>query len=662
MVALIFLSIAIAFLTHSLSIRHFFTQDTLYLPTFFRDIFWEGGNFFDWYLPGAPYFFPDMALFFPIKAIFRDTYFSALIYALLQTATTYFLVLWLIKVLPRSDESKSRGDIFQDRSNLFLMIFLLVISCLAIQNNSNIEAIDIAHSPYFRILTSVFHFGNIMNMLVAAVMTILLLDQRMSSWGYVVLFFVSVFATGSDALFIVGFTVPSTLAVIFAGFACKLDRKIGLRIIFVSFLGVAIGILLKAALTADTTLSYILRENDLSGQLKALYSVTLISFKDMPIVMVLIFAFYEMLLWKIYRDLRVRTQATSHLYLYSFILLSVLLTIAALVINGVIEPHYRVSRYFLNLYWFPVLFSWLIVDVFPHPRPFRSKYARNAVFIMTLFFAGYSAFPRGQFYSKYIPPVVQCVDQGLKTYTDTMGLSVKYGISPYWPAIALNEFSKFDLKIVQVKPDLSPSFWVNNITRYRSRYDFAITESLSNNHEVPDSSIVSRINGAPKDEFSCEDAHPRTRVLIYGENELRTEVFSVSGDSYTWQACELPTKNGNTIKENCSVTTENTVSPGIVTFGPYVSVPSGRYHFNIQYSSTSAFAEAIGSWDVVVASSEKSEQIQKGTLNGSKGEASKISDSFNVSEEYNNGRVEVRTVNNGSSELTIFNLTITKVD
>lgn len=110
------------------------------------------------------------------------------------------------------------------------------------------------------------------------------------------------------------------------------------------------------------------------------------------------------------------------------------------------------------------------------------------------------------------------------------------------------------------------------------------------------------------------------------------------------------------------MTTETTVYRGIVTFGPYVSVPSGRYHFNIQYSSPSASAEAIGSCDVVVASSGKSEQIQQGTLNGSKGEASKVSGSFNVSEEYNNGKVEVRTANNGFSELTIFNLTITKVD
>lgn len=88
MIVLMFSAVAIAFLTRSLRVSALFYGDTLYIPAVFRDIFLNDGSFSDWYFAPAPYFFPDMALYFLIKAIIGSTYFSALFYALLQIGAT----------------------------------------------------------------------------------------------------------------------------------------------------------------------------------------------------------------------------------------------------------------------------------------------------------------------------------------------------------------------------------------------------------------------------------------------------------------------------------------------------------------------------------------------------------------------------------------------
>ncbi len=661
MIGLIFLSIAIAFLTHSLSIRHFFTGDTLYLSALFRDFFEDGGSFFDWYLPGAPYFFPDMALYFPIKAIFSDTYFSALIYALLQAGIAYLLVLWLIRILPVINEPKSKEHIIQNRFDIFLGVFLVAIACLAIRNHSDMAAINIAHIPYFRILTSVFHFGNITNMLVAVALILLLIERKKAFWGYPFLFLISALAASSDALFIVGYTVPSAIAIALICATGKLSRLRALSLVFVPLLGAATGVLLKAALTIDTTSSYILRKNDLLGQLSALSSVIWLSFRDMPIVMMLLFLFYGILLWKTYQGFTSEIKLASHLYLYSFILISILCTIAALIINGVLVAfHYGSSRYFLNFYWFPVLFSWLIADVFPYAQRSRPKYIRNTAFLVVLLISSYSAFPRGEFHGGYKPPIVQCIDRGLKDYTTMMNSQVQHGIASYWPASLVNEFSGLGLAVVQVQPDLSPAFWVNNVTRYRSEYDFAVVEILPD-REIPDSETLKRINGEPNHEFSCKDDQAALQILVYGKGQLQTEPFVNVGDGYTWQACELPVKETGIAQENCSVTTKPALLPGLLTFGPYVSVPEGEYRFNIRYFSPATSTEKIGDWDVIVASPEKAEQLQQGSMVGTNGRDLEISGSFNISKEYADGNVEIRTISNGSNALTVIEITLTRV-
>ncbi|HZI09882.1 MAG TPA: hypothetical protein VE153_05765, partial [Myxococcus sp.] len=52
-----------------LDVSVFFAADNLYLPSLYRDLFEEGGRWGGWRLTPAPYFFPDMALYFALDAL-----------------------------------------------------------------------------------------------------------------------------------------------------------------------------------------------------------------------------------------------------------------------------------------------------------------------------------------------------------------------------------------------------------------------------------------------------------------------------------------------------------------------------------------------------------------------------------------------------------------
>ncbi|MGF1522344.1 MAG: hypothetical protein ACFBSF_08510 [Leptolyngbyaceae cyanobacterium] len=659
MIVLMFSAVAIAFLTRSLRVSALFYGDTLYIPAVFRDIFLNDGSFSDWYFAPAPYFFPDMALYFLIKAIIGSTYFSALFYALLQIGATYILIVLLINILSTVDQSSTKNHILKNRFDISLLAFLYAIVFLAIQGQDS--EIGIANSPYFWIISSVFHFGNIMNGLFAIAMTLAILEGKNIVKAYILLFLISLLGTGSDALFIVSFMAPSIAAIILSTVIYKLKKMTTLRIIVVSFLGATTGILLKLALTVNTTATYILREHDLIGQTKALASVLLISFRYMPIALILATVFYGILIWEVIRHLRGKKQGANHFYLYVFILASVSFTFAALIINGVLGFNdHGTTRYFLNFYWLPVLFSWLVVDIFSVTQNRLYRYARNTVFLIALLGTGYLSVPRDEFQSTYYPAIAQCVDNALASYEAKTGVEISQGIAAYGPSKIVTEFSKRNAEVVQVRPNLSPFLWVNNITRYRPSYDFAIIEQLPHG-EVPNTQILTRINGAPEYEVACQ-TRPRAKVLIYGKDNLRSEKLLNIGDSYTWKGCELSIRSGAIAQEDCSVQTQSESFEGTLTFGPYEPLPKGEYQFEIRYSSPPMPTEKVGEWEIIIHLPEGIEQLQKGDLNGTNGQDSQVSvSSLSISGNYANKDIEVKTIANGSGTLKVSGITFTKI-
>ncbi|MEO1254107.1 MAG: hypothetical protein AAFY41_04345, partial [Bacteroidota bacterium] len=285
---------------------------------------------------------------------------------------------------------------------------------------------------------------------------------------------------------------------------------------------------------------------------------------------------------------------------------------------------------------------------------------RNLSFFLAILVSSYMIVPRSEFQGTYYPAIAQCVDDAVADYETSSGSSISSGIASYGAAKTITEFSKRDLNVVQVRPDSSPFLWANNVARYLPSYDFAVIEQLPEG-ELPNPQFLNHISGAPEYEALCE-IDPPIKVLVYGSGELQTEIFAVVGDSYTWKGCELPIGSSGQAQEDCSAITKPDLSLGTVTFGPYVSLPVGTYSFNIQYSSPASLTEQVGGWDVVVHSFTTINGLQEGVINGTNNTRSEISGFFDVDGTYPDGKIEARTIINGSHALTVFELTIMKVN
>ena len=75
----------------------FINSDILTLPALFKNLVLEGGKYSDWYLSAAPYFFPDILLFFILSFIFSNFYIVMGIFAIIQHIILFFGIYFLSK-------------------------------------------------------------------------------------------------------------------------------------------------------------------------------------------------------------------------------------------------------------------------------------------------------------------------------------------------------------------------------------------------------------------------------------------------------------------------------------------------------------------------------------------------------------------------------------
>lgn len=660
----IFVLVSTNFLTHSLPYMDFFyNSDGIYLSAIFEDIFNENGRFVDWNLSAAPYFFPDMALMFTIKALIENTYYSNILFSLIQIAITILLAFLILKAILEEEYLIKRSPIWR-RFDVFLAFLLVTVVSLLIPG--------INHA-FILIVTNVHHFGNLLNCLLL-VLGILYFLQGRGIGSCLFLFIISFLGTSSDLLFVVSGAVPSVLAL----FVCVTNRKLSkvdiLRILCFIGSGILAGLLIKVSLSADAASAHILRGTDLGDLIKQFLFLDAIfkaGLESYPAFILYSLFFYGMVAWALKKSIQGMSVNSARLYLYSFIILSPIITFAAIITNGTLTVGIEyLARYFPNFYWFPIIFSWLVYDLYDWLRGPLFRKMRTFSLSVLLVVCTYVGLPRGEFYGEYYPPIIQCLDKGLDEYEQQTGLDLKNGIAGYWHARPLTEFSKRNLRIPPIVASLSPSMDNNNprsnLYTSDSTYDFAVLEISTPGHDSPKRELIEEINGVPIERFSCRaeqalGALP-AEVLIYGDNKLRVRRFIDAGDTYTWRACELALGGNALSGESCAVSSKGESQAGVVTFGPYESLPQGQYQFDIQYLSPDFYLKDIGSWNVLIMVDKgRREPLQHGKIIGTNNNVSNISGSFTVSDRQNNGLMEIRTMANSNTSLTVFKITLTKV-
>lgn len=184
-----------------------------------------------------------------------------------------------------------------------------------------------------------------------------------------------------------------------------------------------------------------------------------------------------------------------------------------------------------------------------------------------------------------------------------------------------------------------------------------IYSNLENNtFSFADFYALTSLNGKPKLIKACGS---RT-VYIYGKDQMRVRKFVNVGDTFTWKACDLPTVIGEQTAEYEMKKMDDTQS-GYLTFGPYEQLTTGEYTFEIAYSSNATKEKSVGKWDVLLATPQITNALQDGFITGSDGLIEIIIGQFQLSQEQNMGKIEIRTMANKDTDLKIIYIRIKRI-
>ncbi|MDN6855246.1 hypothetical protein QO207_01500 [Pseudomonas sp. CAN2814] len=138
-----------------------------------------------------------------------------------------------------------------------------------------------------------------------------------------------------------------------------------------------------------------------------------------------------------------------------------------------------------------------------------------------------------------------------------------------------------------------------------------------------------------------------------GDYAITRPPFSASGDKSEFTGCTLAKAPWTQTGADCAVATK---TAGAATFGPFVTLPAGRYRFDIDYASSLPANTSAGAWDVVFDKAKGT--LEKGDLPGSDNQRTQLSRQF-VSDRQQ--QMEIRTFLSGAGELKVYAITITRL-
>lgn len=194
-----------ALLPERSAIRLFVNSDALYMPALFQDLFIHRTGISVWHLNGAPNFFPEMLLYFPLMALLKSTTLTIMVYGILQM----WLILFLMdRLFLLADVQISQGT----RYVVLLTYLLLPLSAV----------LNEGHLIPSQLLLGGYHAGFFINSLLAALLALSYLKQG-GSKRLIWLALLILAAAISDKLFLMGFVAPFILFSLFHLF--KKEKK-----------------------------------------------------------------------------------------------------------------------------------------------------------------------------------------------------------------------------------------------------------------------------------------------------------------------------------------------------------------------------------------------------------------------------------------------------
>lgn len=478
----------------TLDANELFNADSLYLPTLYRDLFEEGGRWAGWRLTPAPYFFPDMGLYFLLDALSGPFLHAILAFAVVQQILLVLAVGYLMRTVAPG-EGVAVGQV----------LAMAAVSALLLAHAAG------SLQPMVYALLSAFHFSVVLLSLVALALALRTFrgGSRAAAW---LLGAVCVLASASDSLFVVAFTVPAGL--------CLLLLTGALRPRPWRRLGVALGVMAGATLVGFQVARRFTVKRASAGFTRLRLDMALESFGSLreavgeqlraaPLLGALWLGLVLTAVAVVVARRRRWTTLDSPWWgLYAVCLYAVLAVganVSAVVLTG-LPFSFRYTLVPLLLPFLLVAFAGARV---PHAR-WRRWLSLGALGLAAVawgtFIARHPWRLQGPLLSSHSPPLVECLDRHQASH----GLA--WGVSDYWNAKLVSMFSRTGLRVNQLAAEGHGYHWINNSDWYldrrgpRSDYNFVITSGL-------DMESFQRRYGPPRDTFRCEGVE----ILVYGE-------------------------------------------------------------------------------------------------------------------------------------------------
>jgi hypothetical protein len=509
-----------SFLLGTVDRNFVFNSDSMYLPMLFDDLFRNGENFSSWYLTPAPGFFPDMLLFFVSRYLLRNTLLNFTLFAVFQVGLAFLVALMMI----RSFESAKARRL--ERSLVFGVFFLSAIAIFSFRGVV----------PYVHIFLPVYRFGAIFNILILSLFMFLILGSRRVLGG-IGLSIICLLATATDIMFLPMAVVPAVLSIVLTGWISRrLLRGSVIKISFVLMASSLLGWLVKQLTVKNTMGHYIgFGYTPLTNQVRLIFSMIGEIFAHHPFSAAITLAFFLIVGFSLPRVIRSsrgynRTAdqtSDKELYILLFLLISPLITFAAVVVNGITTGAIHELRYISNFFWLPIFFSWLAF----RPLGMQKRWLALSISVWIVLISLQLLYvPTSGLSKDYYPPLVQCVDNVVSEFSKEKKDPIKNGVSLYWEAKLITHFSRQGISAMQVIGDLSPFYWIVNESWYLDKkYDFAILAHNSPQAELgptmpylPSKDIIVSLNGQPKETRFCSTTDGRKfELMLYGSGGLR---------------------------------------------------------------------------------------------------------------------------------------------
>ncbi|HSH02156.1 MAG TPA: hypothetical protein VLL52_06505 [Anaerolineae bacterium] len=548
----------------------------------FTDLTEWGGRLLEWRLTPAPYFFPDMALYFPIATMTSSWHVAFMLVSVIQMIL--FTLGWCLLGQYFLEEKEKQ------REYIFFVLIIVAFLMMVMPYTGEIMA------PQF---SFTLHFGV---MLVLPYLLTLTWRSVKGGGGYhhlslVGLTLMMTFIILSDRIALVQLVLPLLVAIFFVWVLKQLEWIWLVLLTAVSGTAWLLAEALRLWLVRYRTFTVSYVSGSWWEQSEEAWENFVLIFKSLwqgeaKIVLVILIVagiVHLGVLLISWGAKRPDTIGSGYAFLSGFAVATILLSIMAVIVSGLFLDIYSL-RYLYPVTVLPI-YSLMPIGFWLLQKWSLTKPMILVIAVITISQAG-TLFTQGDDlnrYADFYPPGIICIDE------ETAKRQVQVGVGSYWYAKRVTMLSKQNLMILPVENDFTPYIWITNpkwFERYRPAFiihnpteDFGLQMGeIINRYGYPQEIVNCSIlelwfYNRPEDLFfqTSFGAHPD--VANWCEPIVGREI-----PGYVWRG---PTGI------NIGSTIVSDEEAGVVASGELIYYPKGNYSIRVDYEYDGEKSEQV---------------------------------------------------------------------